>query len=99
MLRAGEIVQEDELRDGSLEGKILRLSWTPKVKVRPDGRRDLLEIPPSELLVVLRLRHNAENLASEDDDELFRTFLEHYGFTRLTSSRKEYFLKVIRHIS
>jgi very-short-patch-repair endonuclease len=99
MLRAGEIVQEDELRDGSPEGKVLRLSGTPRVKVRPAGRRDLLEIPPSELLAVLRLRHKAEILASEDNDALFRTVLEHYGFTRLTTSRKEYLSRVIQRAS
>jgi len=99
MLRAGEIVQEDELRDGSPEGKALRLSGTPRVKVRPAGRRDLLEIPPSELLAVLRLRHKAEILASEDNDALFRTVLKHYGFTQLTTSRKKYLSRVIQRAS
>lgn len=96
MLRAGEIVQENELRDGSPEGQVLRLSGVPRVKVRPAGRRDLLEIPPSELLAVLRLRHKAGILASGDNEALFRTVLEHYGFTRLTTSRKEYLSRVVQ---
>jgi very-short-patch-repair endonuclease len=96
MLRAGEIVEEDELGDGSPEGRVVRIAGTPAVKVRPAGTRDLLDIPPSELLEVLRIRHRAETLANEDKDALFRTIFEHYGFTRLTQARKEYLLKVIQ---
>ncbi len=96
MLRAGEIAQEDELRDGSPEGKVLRASGAPAVKVRPAGRRDLIEIPPSELIAVLRRSHDADTQPSSDDDTLARALLESYGFSRLTKPRREYLSKVLR---
>lgn len=53
MQRTGEIVIEDELGDGSPQSKVIRLAGTPKVRERPAGHRDLLEIPASELFLVL----------------------------------------------
>lgn len=96
MLRAGEIAQEDELGDGSPEGQVLRIAGAPKVNVRPAGRRDLLEIPPFELLAVLRRSHRGDTQPSSDGESLARTLLEHYGFRRLTKSRREYLSKVLR---
>ena len=96
MLRAGEIVQEDELGDGSSEGQVVRLVTDAKVRVRPAGRRDLLEIPPSELLAVLGRRFPISPGTEEDDDELLRGLLEHYGFRRLTRPRRDYLAKVLR---
>ena len=96
MLKAGEIVQEDELRDGSLEAQVLRLAGTPSVHVRPAGRRDLLEIPPSELLAVLRRSIHGGTPSPGDGEALFRMVLERYGFNRLTKPRREYLSKVLR---
>lgn len=96
MLRAGEIVQDDELGDGSPDNQVVRIAGVPPVNVRPAGRRDLIEIPPSELLTVLR-RTPREGRQSDDDDEAaFRALLEHYGFSRLTKPRREYLVKVLR---
>jgi very-short-patch-repair endonuclease len=95
MLRAGEIIQEDELRDGSPEGQVLRLAGTPMVHVRPAGGRDLLEIPPSELLAVLRRSVHGGTPSSGEGEALFRMLLEHYGFSRLTKPRREYLSKVL----
>jgi very-short-patch-repair endonuclease len=96
MLRAGEIDQEDELRDGSPEGQVVRLAGAGKVRVRPAGSRELLEIPPSELLAVLGRLFPANPGASEDDEALLRGVLEHYGFSRLTRPRRDYLAKVLR---
>jgi very-short-patch-repair endonuclease len=96
MLRAGEIVQEDELRDGSPEGQVLRVARAGAVKVRPAGRRDLLEIPPSELLAVLRSLRRSTQPMNEDEEPLLRSLLDHYGFSRLTKPRREYLSKVLR---
>lgn len=94
MLRDGEIVQEDELHDGLPEGQVLRLAGAPAVNVRPAGGRDLLEIPPSELLAVLRLHHEAGH-SYGDGESVSRVLLEHYGFSRLTKPRREYLSKVL----
>lgn len=96
MLRAGEIDQEDELGDGSPEGQVVRLAGAGKVRVRPAGSRDLLEIPPSELLAVLGRLFPANPGAREDDEALLRGVLEHYVFSRLTKPRRDYLAKVLR---
>jgi len=95
MLRAGEIVQEDELSDGSPEGQVIRLAGDASVRVRPAGRRDLLEIPPSELLAVLGRLFPTNPETGEDDEALLRRLLEHYGFSRLTRPRRDYLSKVL----
>jgi very-short-patch-repair endonuclease len=95
MLQAGEVVEEDELGDGSPEGRVLHLSMSPPVKVRPAGRRDLLEIPPSELITVLRLNGSVPSTTGDVFEATCRVLLEHYGFKRLTKARKEYLRKVI----
>ncbi len=94
MLRAGEIVQQDELGDGSPEGQVLRIAGTPAVNVRPAGRRDLLEIPPSELMALLKRAHLPASLEATDD-QLFRIIVDNYGFKRLTKQRREYLSKVV----
>jgi len=95
MLRAGEIVQADELGDGSSEGQVLRIAGAPAVNVRPAGNRDLLEIPPSELIAVLA-RKTPRISAAANDEELFRILLKEYGFQRLTQQRREYLSKIVR---
>ncbi len=95
MLRAGEIVAEDELGDRSAEGQVLRIAGAPAVNVRPAGSRDLLEIPPSELIAVLGRRARGRS-AADNDEDLFRIILEEYGFQRLTRQRREYLSKVVK---
>ncbi len=96
MLRTGEIAQEDELGDGSPEGQVIRLKDTAKVRERPTGGRDLLDIPPSELLTVLsRLAPSSASTALGNED-LCRRLLDHYGFSRLTKPRKDYLSKVLK---
>jgi hypothetical protein len=103
MLRTGEIVQGDELGEGSSESIVVRLSGSDNVRHRPTGKRDLLEIPPSELLAVLspflptrdpdRRRFSNNREAELSEEELFRKILDHYGFTRLTKARRDYLAK------
>lgn len=95
MLRSGEIVQEDELGDGSPEGQVVRLAGTPKVRERLAGRRDLLEIPPSELHLVLDRLRPAGVGAEEEDESLLRGLLEHYGLGRLTGVRRKHLIRVL----
>jgi very-short-patch-repair endonuclease len=95
MLRSGEIVQEDEL-GGAPDGLVVRLAGAPVVRERSAGRRDLLEIPPSELLLVLSRLCASSPGVPQDDEALARAALEHYGFTRLTERRRRYFTKVLQ---
>ena len=95
MLRAGEIVVEDEIGDGSLESQVLRLAGNPAVRERPAGHRDLLEIPPSELFLALARLTDGAEAASLDDEALMRRLLKHYGFRRLTKSRRKHLAKIL----
>jgi hypothetical protein len=96
MQKAGEIVVEDELGDRSFESQVLRLLETPRVKHRAAGKRDLLEIPPSELWFVLTILHQQAHEYIRNDDVLAKELLEHYGFRKLTRRRKEYLERVLR---
>ncbi len=95
MQKAGEIVIEDELGDRSPESQVLRLVGTPRVRERPAGQRDLLEIPPSELMLVLDRLLGSSNNRLQDDEAIFRALLEHYGFSRLTETRRRHLMKVL----
>ena len=95
MLRAGEIVQEDEL-NGAPEGLVIRLTGTPSVRERPTGQRDILDIPPSELFLVLDRASASDNTLAGDDEAAARALLRHYGFTRLTVRRRRHIEKVLR---
>jgi very-short-patch-repair endonuclease len=96
LLRAGEIVQEDELGDRSLEGQVVRLAGVARVQVRPAGKRDLVDIPPSEILTVLGRLCPTKQGTQEDGEALLRSLLDHYGFSRLTKPRRGYLSKVLR---
>jgi len=95
MLRASEIVQQDELGDRSPDGQVLRIADSPAVRVRPAGRRDLLEIPPSELFAVLRQLPQSE-LPLADGEASMHALLDHYGFRRLTKPRSAYLRKIVQ---
>jgi serine/threonine protein kinase len=95
MQKAGEIVIEDELGNRSLDSQVIRLAGAPRVKVRPAGQRGLLEIPPSELLLVLDRIHALYTNTAVDDEALVRDLLRHYGFTRLTEVRRKHLTKVL----
>jgi len=96
MLRSGDIIQEDELYNGTPESQVLRIAGSPRVRERPAGRRDLLEIPPSELMVVLERLDDAGSENVLDDETIFRRLLEYYGFTRLTLVRRRYLAKILK---
>ncbi|WP_018291694.1 AAA domain-containing protein [Verrucomicrobium sp. 3C] len=95
MQKAGEIVVEDELGDLSLESQVLRLTGAPRVRERPAGQRDLLEIPPSELFLVLDRLPGPAADSMQSDEAVMRKLLEHYRCPRLTEARRRYLAKIL----
>jgi very-short-patch-repair endonuclease len=95
MQKAGEIVVEDELGNRSLELQVIRLAGAPRVRERPAGQRDLIEIPPSELLLVLDRIQTSYSGIIYDVETLARALLQHYGFTRLTQARKKHIARIL----
>lgn len=96
MQRAGEIIVEDELGDRSPESQVLRLAGAPRVRERSAGGRDLLEIPPSELFLVLDRVSRPQGGEVQSDDTLARKLLEFYGFSRLTEVRRRHLGKILK---
>lgn len=91
MLKAGEIVQEDELGTGKSESLVVRLAETPVIRLSPAGRRKLEEIPPSEIFLVLDRLQIHTMVSGPHDEELFsRKILEHFGFNQLTRTRRKH---------
>jgi very-short-patch-repair endonuclease len=95
MQRAGEIIVEDELGDRSLESQVVRLAIAPRVRERSTEGRDLLEIPPSELFLVLNRLLGPSKVSRLSDEEVFYRLLEHYGFSRLTAVRRRHLAKML----
>lgn len=95
MQKSGEIVVDDELGDRSDEPLVLRLVGSPRVRERPAGRRQLMEIPPSELLLMLDRLSGSALGTVQSEENLMRALLEHYGFPRLTETRKSYLARIL----
>ena len=96
MLRSGNIVKVNELGDRSSDGQVVRVAGTPKVRERPAGGRDLLEIPFSELSLVLARIETTAGAGGDDDEHLLRRLLDRYGYTRLTQVRRRYLDRVLQ---
>jgi hypothetical protein len=93
MLRSKEVIQEDELHDGKPEGLILRMSNDPPVINRNRGLRQLDEIPPSELKVIIeRLKSKKGNEISVES--LIEGIFDHYGFKRKTVRARKHLKRV-----
>jgi len=96
MLRSGEVVEEDEFDNGSLDERVVRLAENPRVRERLAGGRDLLEIPASELNLILARIATASGTVGDNDEDVLRRLLEHYGFRRLTKVRRPYLDRVLQ---
>jgi very-short-patch-repair endonuclease len=93
---SNQVVVVDELGDRTLESQVVRLANSPPARVRPGRRRDLLEIPPSELLSLREMLRSSVHAGSEDDEPMMRAVLQFYGFERLTKRWRQYLDRVFR---
>lgn len=96
LLLSDEIVEEDQLEDGSPEGVVFRLSGHPRVRERPAGRRDLLEIPASEIFLLLDKLDFDKNCSPAIEPAFMRSILDHFNYTRLTQPRRHFLRRVFR---
>ncbi len=79
--RAGEIAVRSELGVAGYRDAVLRPEGTPVAVVRPRGPREFLEIPPSELAVVVKRAGGTDTRSRE---ALFRSVLDFYDTKRMT---------------
>lgn len=97
LIKSGVVVRETEMASLGNDERVLRLANTPRWRVRPAGHRDILEIPPLELMAVL----DEERLRSEDADsiterDLAYTLLYRYDGKNMTHVRQTYLFSVVR---
>jgi len=96
LLKAGDIEQEEELGPGKAGGSVIRMAGTPKVRLRPAGRRKFEEIPPSEIFLVLdRLQIHPVDGGPDDEELFFRKILDHFGFRQLTRTRRKHLQNIL----
>ncbi len=76
--KAGEIVVEYELGDRLPQSQVTRVAGAPRVRERPAGRRELLDIPPSEMFLILDRVLCSSIQGSQDEAALFGALLEQY---------------------
>jgi very-short-patch-repair endonuclease len=75
--------------------KTFRLPGQPEVDLRERGPRTLSEVPPGELIAVMR----ALKLVGQDEEAWFRAVLDAYGSKRLTEPTKGWLRRHAQHIS
>ena len=96
-IKAGIVVREIEMASLDDESRVLRAASTPKWRVRPAGHRDILEIPPLELMAVLdekRLRN--EDADSGTEKKWAHAILHRYEGKNMTNVRQKHLLAVVR---
>ena len=96
-IKAGIVVREIEMASLDDESRVLRAASTPKWRVRPAGHRDILEIPPLELMAVLdeeRLRN--KDAYSVTEREWAYALLRRYEGKNMTHVRQKYLFAVVR---
>lgn len=97
LIKAGVVVRDTEMASLGKESQVLRLANSPRWRIRPAGHRDILEIPPLELMAVLdeeMLR--AEDADSQSDREWAYTLLHRYEGKNMTHVRQTYLFAVVR---
>ena len=97
LIRSRVVEREIEMASLNDESRVLRLADTPKWRVRPSGHRDILEIPPLELMAVL----DEERLCKEDAESVTErewaySLLYRYEGKNMTHVRQTYLFAVVR---
>lgn len=79
------------------EDVVIRRKDQPAVRIRPRGRRGFDDIPLSELWAVMNAISNGRSFVEGvEQDQVFRSTLERYGFKTLTASVRERLTRAIQ---
>jgi hypothetical protein len=96
LLRAGVITRETEIDRLPDESRVLRLTDAPRWRGRPSGKRDILEIPPLEMMAALDERRQSHDSPDTVTDRDWATMLlELYEGQRMTRARESYLFAVV----
>ncbi len=96
-VREGALVKEYQAVDERTQVPVYRTPTQPRAPLRSAGPRHLQEIPPAEIIALMRaLRGDHANRPVQDREAFVRLVLGLYGFRRLTSGARSYLEGVLR---
>ena len=96
VMNRGELISEEQISGESLSSATFRTHDQQPVITRVRGARDLYEIPPREIAMIIRgvMKTKSELSRSGDREALYRQVLMLLDFTKLTPKANEHFNRI-----
>jgi very-short-patch-repair endonuclease len=96
VMNRGELISEEQISGESLSSATFRTHDQQPVITRVRGARDLYEIPPREIAMIIRgvMKTKPELSRSGDREALYRQVLMLLDFTKLTPKANEHFNRI-----
>jgi hypothetical protein len=96
VINRGELIAEEQVSGESLSSATFRTQEQQPVITRVRGARDLYEMPPREIAMIIRgvIKTKPELGKSSDREALYRQVLMLLDFTKLTPKAKEHFNRI-----
>ncbi len=96
VINRGELIAEEQMSGESLSSATFRTHEQQPVITRVRGARDLYEMPPREIAMIIRgvIKTKPELGKSSDREALYRQVLMLLDFTKLTPKAKEHFNRI-----
>lgn len=96
VMNRGELIAEEQVSGENLSSATFRTQNQQPVITRVRGARDLYEMPPREIAMIIRgvIKTKPELGKSSDREALYRQVLMLLDFTKLTPKANEYFNRI-----
>ena len=96
LLNRGEVVVEEQLAGETMASATFRMKEQPPVITRVRGARDLYDMPPREIAMIIRgVMKSQPSLGKKSNREaLFRQVLLLLDFTKLTKKADEHLTRI-----
>jgi hypothetical protein len=96
-----EVIMEEQVSGESIASATFRLVEQPPVITRVRGARDLYDIPPREIAMILRgvMKSKPALAKASAKEDLFRQVLLLLDFTKLTKKADEYLSRILANYS
>ncbi len=96
VINRGEIIAEEQISGENLASASFRTHDQPPVITRVRGARDLYDMPPREVAMIIRgvMQTHRELAKANNRELLFRQVLLLLDFTKLTRKAEEYLTRI-----
>jgi hypothetical protein len=96
VMNRGELIAEEQVSGENLSSATFRVQTQQPVITRVRGARDLYEMPPREIAMIIRgvIKTKPELGKSSDREALYRQVLMLLDFTKLTPKANEHFNRI-----